>query len=142
MAIVKWDPFDTRPFWGRRLTRDFWPEIWEEEGMPLNIPVEVKETADNVLVTASVPGVDPQDLDIEVTSDTVSINYQTEKEKEDKDERWHTKERIYGAFSRTITLPNPIDTNKVKSECKNGLLTLTLPKREETKPKKVKVEVK
>lgn len=141
MAIVRWEPFETQPFWGRRM-RDLWPDFWEDSDIAFNIPVEVKENKDNVTVKANVPGVNPEELDIEVTADSVAINYETKKEKEDKSERVYTAERMYGAFSRSVSLPTSIDTEKVQSEFKNGVLTLTLPKKEEVKPKKVKVNVK
>jgi len=141
MALVKFDPFDIRPSWGRSM-RDIWPDFWEDTDISLNIPVEVKENKDNVIVKATVPGVNPEDLDVEVTSDSVSINYETKKEKEDKNERVYTCERMYGAFSRSVSLPTAVDTSKVESKFKHGILTLVLPKKEEVKPKKVKVSVK
>jgi len=134
MALVRFDPF--------RLSLSRWPDFWEEFEPASSIPVDLEETDDNVVITATVPGVTPEDLDITVTGDHVTVQYQTKKEIEKKGKKTYFAERYYGAFARTIQLPAAVDGTKAKTSFENGVLTLSLPKKEEEKPKKIKVEAK
>ena len=103
--------------------------------------VEMFDKGDNIVINAELPGIDPKDVDIKVTSDAVTIRGETKREEEVKDEDYYRCERFYGTFTRTIPLPVNIDTGKVKASYKKGILKLTLPKVEEEKEKSVKIEV-
>jgi len=103
--------------------------------------INVKETDDRFTVIAEVPGMTRQNLQVEVDEDTVSITGERMAVKKSKDtEKWIRKERAYGSFSRTFTLPSAVKANEVTAECANGILTIELPKQESTKRHIVDVE--
>jgi HSP20 family protein len=101
--------------------------------------VDVYETDDEYVVTAEVPGIDPKDLDISVTGDMLTIKGEKSSEKKEEGERYHLLERSHGSFSRTISLPSTADAGKVEASGKDGVLTLRIAKREETKPRRIEV---
>ncbi len=104
--------------------------------------LDVSETDDEIVVKAEVPGVDPKDLDIRVTGNVLTIKGEKREEKEEKTKEVHRIERSYGAFTRSIDLPEMVEAEKIKAECKSGVLTITLPKKPEAKSHQVKIEVK
>jgi HSP20 family protein len=117
------------------------PDGWEEgEGsFDLRLPIDVSETDDSYIVRASIPGINPEDLDISVENSTLSIRGETTKESEREGERWHIKERRFGSFQRSISLPNNVDADQVGAQYADGVLTLTVPKSEQAKPRKISV---
>ncbi len=104
------------------------------------LPLDVTENADNFVVKASLPGVKPEDLDVTVNGDTLTIKGELKVDEEKKDERYHLRERRWGAFQRSVTLPAPVKTDQVQADYNNGVLTLTLPKTEEVKPKRIQIK--
>lgn len=122
-------------FWSGGL-EDFWPT---GQWMPR---LDVAETADALVVTLDVPGADPKKIDISVTGNVLTVRGQREEEKETKEKSFHRVERAYGAFSRVVTLPSEVDVNKITATAKDGVLTITLPKHEEAKPRQIKIDVK
>jgi HSP20 family protein len=103
--------------------------------------VDVFESKDNVMVKADIPGLDKEDIDISVHGDTLTIKGEKKEEKESKDKGLVKTERFYGSFNRSLTLPSEVDAAKVKASYNNGVLELTLPKKEESKPKQIKIDV-
>ena len=148
MKIVRWEPFQNvmagqrdldqvfkdafRPFYGdgELSTRTWAP------------PVDIFENADNIVLKAELPGIDPKDVEIRVEDNTLYLKGERKFEQEVKEEHYHRVERSYGSFARSFSLPNSIDADKVVADYKDGLLTLTMPKREEAKPKTIKIEIK
>lgn len=108
---------------------------------PWSPAVDIMETDDAVILKADLPEVDPKDVDIQIENDTLTLKGERKFEKEQKGVGYHRIERGYGSFARYFTLPETVDTEKVKAEYKSGVLTITLPKKEVAKPKAVKVEV-
>ena len=104
--------------------------------------MDVAETDDAVIVKAEVPGVDPKDIEVTLTGGVLTIKGEKREEKEEKGKRTHRIERAYGAFSRSIDLPEGVDPDNITAECKDGVLTVTLPKKPEAKARQIKVEVK
>jgi HSP20 family protein len=104
-------------------------------------PVDIYETENDIVLKAELPGVDPKDVEVKVEDNTLYLKGERKFEKEVANENYHRVERSYGSFARSFSLPNSINTEKVKAEFKDGLLTLTLPKREEAKPRTVKIDV-
>jgi HSP20 family protein len=90
-------------------------------------------------ITAEMPGVNPEDLDIDVTGDALSISGKRKQDEASKDARYHRRERSFGPFSRTVQLPFMVDTNKVEASFHNGVLQISLPRAEADKPKKIKI---
>jgi HSP20 family protein len=127
MTIVRWDPF-----------RDFGftsPSTW----MP---PVDIFQTGDHELVLkAELPDMSREDIDITVENFVLTIKGEKKVSTDVKDDQYHHIERRYGAFSRSFSLPQTVDSNRVSAEYKNGVLTVRLPLREEAKPRSIKVDV-
>ena len=90
-------------------------------------------------MTAEVPGIDEKDIEIKVEDNTLTLKGERKFEKETKEENYHRIERSYGSFYRAFTLPNSIDPDKIQAEHENGVLKITMPKRQELKPRKVKI---
>lgn len=104
--------------------------------------VDVHQDKDNVYVKAELPGMAKEDIDVNVQENLLTIKGEKKQEKETKEKDCLRTERYYGLLSRTVTLPAGVDAAKVKAEYKNGILELVLPKREDAKPKQIKIEVK
>ena len=100
----------------------------------------VTEDKDNYYVRAELPGVKADELDINVTGDSLSISGERKFSLEDENARYHRRERESGRFNRIINLPGQLDPDKVDAHCKNGILTVTLPKAEAAKPKQIAVK--
>ncbi len=102
--------------------------------------LDVAERENDILVKAEMPGLAPDDIDISVHGNIVSISGEKKEAEEDKKEGYYHVERSYGSFRRDVTLPTEVDPDKVNAEMKNGVLTVTLPKAEKAKTIKVKVK--
>jgi len=103
--------------------------------------LDISETDDAVHVRAEVPGMDPGDIEVSVTGSMLTLRGEKRTEEEQKGESFHRMERRYGAFVRTVELPASIDAGKVDATCRNGVLVVRLPKREEARPKSIQVKV-
>jgi len=116
--------------------------VWREgaERMPLDI--DMYQTDKDVVVKAALPGVKPEEVDITVTGDTLTIKGEHKEEREEKQEGYLLKERSYGSFYRTLAIPAPVRSDKIEAVFDNGVLTLTMPKEEAAKPKQIKVKPK
>lgn len=104
------------------------------------LPLDVSEDENGFVVKASVPGIKPEDIDVTVNGDVLTIRGEMKQEQENKNERYHVRERRFGTFTRSITLPAPVKADAVEAEYSNGVLTLNLPKTEEVKPKRIQVK--
>ncbi len=109
-------------------------------GRSWGMAVDMFETNDHLVVKASVPGIKPEQLDVTIQGETLTIKGETTEEQDNQQGRYHFRERRQGAFSRTLTLPFPIQSDKVEANFENGVLTLTLPKAEAIKPRTIKVQ--
>lgn len=147
MAIVRWEPFGDLLTTQDRFTRlfnDTFARAFGNEEMasrawaPL---VDIFETDNNIVLKAELPGMDPKDVEVRVEDNTLFLKGERQFEKEVKQENYHRVERSYGSFARSFALPGSIDTNKVEATFKDGVLTLTIPKREEAKPKTIKINL-
>lgn len=103
--------------------------------------VDVFEETDNIRITAEIPGVQAEDIDISLEGNLLTIRGTKQQEAEEKTERVHRYERIYGAFERSFTLPASVEPKDIKAGYDNGVLTVTLPKSERAKPRQIEVEV-
>jgi len=106
----------------------------------MNLALDMYETDQDVVVKLAVPGVKPEDIEVTVVGDTLTIKGKVESEEETKERNYHLRERRFGQFARTVTLPAPVQVDTTTAEFENGVLTLTAPKREEVKPKTVQVK--
>ena len=104
--------------------------------------VDIYETENELVLKADLPDVDLQDIDVRVENQTLTISGERNFEKKDTTKGYHRIERNYGSFVRSFSVPNSFDTENIGAEFKNGVLSVTLPKKEAAKPRQVKVEVK
>jgi HSP20 family protein len=109
-------------------------------GEPLAL--DVYETADSVVVKTSVAGVKPEEIDITITGDLLTIKGETKTEEKVEEANYIRQERRYGTFQRSVQLPGSLVTDKAQATFENGVLTLTIPKSEQSRPKTIKVEAK
>ncbi len=144
-SLVRWEPFNDlislRDAMDRLFEESF-VRPWRSELIPWSrseLPLDMYETDDEVVVKASVPGVKPEELDVTITGDTLTIKGETKTESEVRRESYLCQERRYGAFSRSVALPEGLNTDKVDATFEHGVLTLHIPKAEEVKPKTIKV---
>jgi HSP20 family protein len=109
---------------------------------PWSPAVDILETENELVVKADLPDVPLEDIDVRVEDQTLSIKGERKFELDSNEKGYHRVERAYGSFMRSFAVPTSVDTEKVSADYKNGVLTVTLPKKEAAKPKQVKVEVK
>ena len=124
-----------------RVFTDFLDET-AEKGVSLLTPaIDVVDTPESIQVKVELPGVKKEDVEITFKDDVLTIKGEKKEEKEEKSENRYYVERSYGTFSRSITLPSSIKSDKVNASFKDGVLEVTLPKAEEEKVKKVEIKV-
>ncbi|HTS27952.1 MAG TPA: Hsp20/alpha crystallin family protein [Bryobacteraceae bacterium] len=103
--------------------------------------VDIYETGDELVLKADVPDVDLKDIDVRVENQTLTLSGQRKFEQQESGKGYHRIERSYGNFVRSFAVPNTFDTEKIAASYKNGVLTVSLPKKEAAKPRQIKVEV-
>ena len=151
MAIVRWEPFRDLVSIQGRMNRLF-DEAFrgatrpsgDEEEWSLGSwapAVDIFEQDGNIVLKAELPGVDPKDVDVRVENNVLTLRGERKLDNEVQKESYHRVERAYGSFSRSFTLPNVVDTEKIKADFKDGMLKLVLPKKEEAKPKQISINV-
>jgi HSP20 family protein len=147
MSITRWEPFRdliaTQERFNQLFNEAFGRSFGDQQEVTLRswVPaVDIYETDENLVLQAELPGINPDDVDVRIEDNTLYLKGERKFEKEVKEENLHRVERSYGTFTRSFTLPSSINLDKVKAEYKNGVLTLTMPKREEAKPKTIKIQ--
>ncbi len=103
--------------------------------------VDICEVEGRIVLKADLPGLNREDLDLTVEQNTLTIRGQRRPDANIREEQYHRVERAYGAFSRSFTLPNTIDTGNVRADYRDGVLTVTLPVHQEARPRQIQVEV-
>ncbi len=145
MALTKFDPFgDLADFpAGFRLFQDTVARLLNEprSQRPWTPAVDILETENELVLRADLPDVDMQDVSVEIENGTLSLKGERKFEKEEKSLGYHRLERSYGSFARYFSVPDTVEADKVKADYKDGVLTVTLPKKEAAKPRSIKVEV-
>ena len=147
MALIRWDPFRDLLSLQDRMNRIFeesFPKSRVFEG-PLTTgvwspAVDIYETETAIILKVELPGLSKDDISIEIKDNNLILRGERKFEKDIREENYHRIERSYGTFSRTFSLPNTIDRNKVDATFKDGILEITIPKAEETKPKQIEIK--
>jgi len=144
MAIERWDPFREAIS-----LRDAMNSLLQESfvrtgGMPAQagysaFPLDISETENEFVVKATLAGMKPEDVQITVQGDTLTIRGESKAEEEKKGEQWHLRERRFGSYQRAVALPAPVNPDMAQAHFEHGVLTLTLPKSESAKPRQIKV---
>jgi HSP20 family protein len=149
MAIVRWEPFREllstqdrfNQLFNQTFSNFFGPEGHELSKGSWAPPVDIYETGNNLVIKAELPGVDPKDVEVRVENGTLTISGERKSEKDVKEGNYHRVERSYGSFLRSFNLPPTVSNDNVTADYKDGVLTLNLTKREEAKPKTIKIQV-
>ena len=140
MSLIRWDPFRELNALPARFGGLF-AKDWEA---PLsttawNPSVDIFENDNEVVVKAELPGMNAKDIEVRLENNVLMLKGERRFEKETKEENYHRVEREYGSFSRAFALPTPVNADKVTAEYKDGILKVVMPKKEETKPKPIKI---
>ena len=144
-SVTRWDPFaDLRGTMDRLFDDGFsrpWRLIPASNGAvyEATFPVEVSETEGEIEVKASLPGVKPEEVEITVQNDVLTIKAERKDTSDEKKRDYYRREIRYGAFHRSMSLPVSVDSDKAEAKYENGVLSLTLPKAEALRPKQIKV---
>jgi HSP20 family protein len=149
MTIVRWEPVRDLLGLRERMNRLFEESArglgrGQEEDWVMGAwapAVDIYEKGTDVVLKAELPGLDPKDVDIRIENNVLTLKGERKIEDEIKQEDYHRVERAYGGFTRSFTLPSTVDTTNVKADYKDGVLRITLPKREEAKPKQIQVDI-
>jgi len=146
--ITRWDPFGEVVHLRHAMDRlfdDTFTRPWRIvgwDGGDAFVPLDVFETEDELVVKASLPGIKPEDVDVSITGDTLSIKGEFKAEEETKKPSYYRQERRYGSFHRALTLRAQVEPDKAEAVFEHGVLTLTMPKAESVKPKTIKVKAR
>jgi len=143
-AINRFEPFRGVTLQDQisRLFNEAFDRTSEEASIAAWAPaVDIFETEHELVVKADLPDIKPEELDIRVENNILTIRGERKFEKKVTEDKYLRVERSYGSFSRSFSLANTVNAEAIKAEYKNGVLTLTIPKREEAKPKQIKVNV-
>lgn len=145
MNIIRWTPFRDLVT-VREKMNDIFEEAFTSRGEEKDMvastwtpSVDIYENENELVLSAEAPGIEDKDIEIKIENNTLSIQGERKIEKETKEENYHRIERSYGSFYRSFTLPTNINQDNIKAEYDNGVLRISMPKKPELKPKKVKV---
>ncbi|MCG3114558.1 MAG: Hsp20/alpha crystallin family protein [Candidatus Manganitrophus sp. SA1] len=147
MAIVKWEPlkdFVTLQDRMNQFLSDTLNNYETENGRLAQdwVPaVDVYEDAEAIQLKAELPGMEMKEIEVRIENNALEIRGEKKIEQTEKKENYHRIERVFGRFSRSFRLPNTVAQDKIKAKYDRGILTITLPKREETKPRSITVQV-
>jgi HSP20 family protein len=148
MAIERWHPFTELMSLRQAMDRLFEDSFVRPSHVLTSLgevaapALDIHQTPSEVVVKAALPGVKPEDVSIDITGDTLTVKGESKAEQEIKREDYLYQERRYGAFSRSVVLTNGLKPDKAEATMEDGVLTLTIPKAEEVKPKAIKVKAK
>ena len=145
MVLQRWDPLaDIRRMEERMNRFRRGTEVWTHSGNGVEswaVPLDVAEDGDNIIVRATVPGVDPSDIEVNIEDGVLTISAETAAENEVKEESYLYRERRTGPYRRSLRLPDTVDADKAESSYRHGVLTVTFPKQEAKKSRRIEVQV-
>jgi len=146
MMLLKWEPFNSNlldnkdVFWG--FNYDSNPLLSQRDECEWSPLLDMRENKENVIVKAEIPGVDPAKVNISIENGSLSLEGEKKVDNQKNTCGIKFNERSYGGFKRVISIPDIVDSKKISAQYKDGLLTVILPKREESKPKRIDISVK
>lgn len=140
-TLTRWDPFADFGLMRQRIDRMF-EDLTDGEQATTRAKIDVVEKDGNLVVRADMPGIKPQDIDIEVHGDVLTIRGQHEESQEEKGESFLRRERSYRSFSRSLSLPPNIDPSSIEASCHDGVLEVVVPGPKEQAPQSVTIKPK
>lgn len=147
MAIIRWNPM--REFWSlqdeiQRMNEGLGKAMRRfhdyQDGEFWHPSIDLSETEESYNLKAELPGINPDEISIEVNDNVLTLSGERKEEKVSDKENCHVREMLYGKFSRSVSLPVPIDAEKIKAKFESGVLKVTIPKSEKVKPRKIEIE--
>ncbi len=143
--LIRWNPIDDLFDIQENINRIFGNYL-STKGAQAKVlgwmpPVDITESENEYVIKADIPGMKKEDIKISLENNTLSITGERKEEKEEKNKNYIKKEKSYGSFMRSFALPHTVDAKGIKATYKEGVLTVTVPKSEEAKPKEIKIEV-
>ena len=140
--LTRWDPFrdmvDIRQRMDQLMQRSL--SGGDGEQPAFGMEMDVSESEEAYEIEASVPGIKPEDIDVSLEGNVLTIRGKMKAEEEEKGKTYHVRERRVGAFARSITLPTTVDADKIEARYEDGVLKLRLPKAEEARPKRIEIK--
>ncbi|MCS6874533.1 MAG: Hsp20/alpha crystallin family protein [Pyrinomonadaceae bacterium] len=145
MTLIKYDPIreirnlqeEMNRLFASAFSRTFDDELMSGAWTP---NVDIYENKDQVVLEAELPGMKPEDVNISIENNVLTIQGERKFEKKEESDNYHRIERRYGSFTRSFTLPPTVDTERINAEFDNGVLRLTMAKREEAKPRRIEIK--
>ena len=145
MSISRWDPFRDLSVLQERMNR-----LFEDAGRGYrgddasatttwSPAVDIFETENEIMVKAELPGIERKDITLNLDNNVLTVKGERKFEKETRQENYHRIERSYGGFSRAFSIPAIVDDEKIRADYKDGILTIALPKKEQVKPKQIRI---
>ena len=146
-SLIKWEPLNDLVSLRDAMDHLFADSFVRTRGLPAvfgaeALALDMYETADSVVVKTAVAGVKPEEIDVTISGDVLTIKGETKTEEKVESANYIRQERRYGAFQRSVQLPDSLLADKAQATFEDGILTLTIPKSQEVKPKTIKVEAK
>jgi HSP20 family protein len=147
MSMVRWDPFsDFDAFFNRMMPRGLggWPRMMAGDGgatVGWTPSADISETDKEYLIRAELPAVRKEDVKVTVDNGMITIEGERKQKRENKDEKYHRVESVYGSFTRRFSLPDDVDANSIRCESADGVLTVHMPKSRATPSKPVEIKV-
>ena len=144
-SLIRWNPTRTPMRLWNEFDRlfgdsfDWLPERWQQPGN-WGMAIDVAETDNEYVVKASVPGVNPDDLNVTLENNVLTIRGEVKEDKEVNEGEYHLRERRYGSFNRSVTLPAAVNADNIDATYEQGVLTLHVPKAEEVRPKRINIK--
>lgn len=145
--LTRWEPareiLTLREAMDRLFDDAFTRPLSMRDGWSMAIPaIDMYQNENDVVVKASIPGIKAEEVQINVTGDVLTIKGEVKQDEERKDRAWHIREHRFGSFERSVALPTAVKSDKAEAEFENGILTITLPKADEVKPKSINIKAK
>jgi HSP20 family protein len=137
MWLTRRNAEEAANFWNSYVPSPF--RSFEEDSVVWSPRVDVEETAEAIVVHADLPGIDKKDLKVNLENNLLTIRGERKSEREEKGKNYYRSERAFGTFQRTFTLSERVKAESIKADYKNGVLTVTLPKAEEAKPRDISI---
>jgi HSP20 family protein len=145
--LIRWEParemMTLREAMDRLFDDAFTRPLSIRDGWSMATPaIDMYQTANDIVVKASIPGMKAEDVQINITGDVLTLKGEVKQEEERKDKAWHIREQRFGSFERSVALPTAVKTDKAEAVFENGILTITLPKADEVKPRTINIKAK
>jgi HSP20 family protein len=145
--LIRWEParemMTLREAMDRLFDDSFTRPLSIRDGWSMTSPaIDMYQTENDVVVKASIPGIKAEEVQINITGDVLTLKGEVKQEEERNDKAWHIREHRFGSFERSVALPTAVKTDKAEAVFENGVLTITLPKADEVKPKTINIKAK